>query len=506
MTVKRITLCVAACLISAVSVLGAEITPVADAAERMDQKKLRALLEQRVDVNAAQTDGMTALHWAAYHDDLAMAKLLLRAGANAKAANRYGVTPLTLACTNGNGEFVEALLEAGADANSTLSGGESALMTASRSGNLRAVKALLARGANVNAVVRGMGRTERAGANAFLNRLADPTVLGFKAKTEQTALVWATEEGHAEVVEELIKAGADFKFVMESGFTPFLFAVRGGHIGVAKVFLKAGVDVNQTLNPGKMWQSPGYTELLKAGATPLHVAVENAQFEMAAYLVESGANPNAADPTGYAPLHGLIAARRTPPGDSNPPPQGNGNMTALDFVKQIAARGANMNAKLRRGGMTPLLMAAETADLALMKALIEAGADPLLGNSDNATTLLLAGRVTGTPDEVMRAMQLALDSGIDINSADINGQTAMHMAASKNLPDAIKFLAKKGAKIEVWNKPDNAGLTPLAIAVGFNRRNVFRPLPEAEAAIREVMIAAGVTPPEKVVVQAAGQP
>ena len=156
--------------------------------------------------------------------------------------------------------------------------------------------------------------------------------------------------------------------------------------------------------------------------------------------------------------------------------------------------------------MTPLLTAAETADVALMKALILAGADPLLGNSDNATALLLAGRVTGTPDEVMRAMQLALNSGIDINSADINGQTAMQIAASKNLRDAIKFLVKNGAKIEVWNKPDNAGLTPLAIAVGFNRRNAFRPLPEAEAAIREVIIAVGVTLPGKVVVQAAGQP
>ena len=85
--------------------------PLADAAEKMDRASVRALLEQRVDVNTPQADGMTALHWAAYHDDLETAKLLVRAGANVKAANRYGVTPLSLACTNGNAAMVELLLE-----------------------------------------------------------------------------------------------------------------------------------------------------------------------------------------------------------------------------------------------------------------------------------------------------------------------------------------------------------------------------------------------------------
>src|SRR4051794_9798117 len=76
--------------------------PLADAAERKNSAAVRALLEQRANVNAPQADGMTALHWATHHDDLDSVKLLLTAGADAKAASRYGVTPLSLACTNGN--------------------------------------------------------------------------------------------------------------------------------------------------------------------------------------------------------------------------------------------------------------------------------------------------------------------------------------------------------------------------------------------------------------------
>src|SRR6266540_3350128 len=128
---------------SAVAQSGA---PLADAAEKKDRTKIGALLKQGVDVNASQVDGMTALHWAVYHDDLQTATLLLDAGANAKAANRYAVTPLSLACTNGNTAIAELLLKAGADPDTTLRGGETALMTAARTGKAGPVKALLARG------------------------------------------------------------------------------------------------------------------------------------------------------------------------------------------------------------------------------------------------------------------------------------------------------------------------------------------------------------------------
>jgi len=107
------------------------------------------------------------------------------------------------------------------------------------------------------------------------------------------------------------------------------------------------------------------------------------------------------------------------------------------------------------------------------------------------------GEDAGTESEVVEALQVALDFGADVNAIDKNGETAMHAAAYKNLPKVVKFLAAKGAKIELWNRPNKFGWTPLAIAVGYRFGN-FKPSPETEAAVREVMIAAGVTPPKTV--------
>src|SRR5213593_696815 len=145
---ERLCFCAIVVLFAVASVRGdGADARVADAAEKMDREAVRALVRQRVDVNAPQVDGMTALHWAAYRDDLETVDLLVRAGAHVKAANRYGVTSLSLACTNGNAAMVDLLLNAGADANATLSGGETPLMTAARVGSAASVKALLARGA-----------------------------------------------------------------------------------------------------------------------------------------------------------------------------------------------------------------------------------------------------------------------------------------------------------------------------------------------------------------------
>jgi uncharacterized protein len=486
---RSLSVCGIILLLSAGSLHGAvPSAPLADAAERRDQATIRALLKQRVDVGAAQADGMTALHWAAYHDDLEITDLLVRAGASVKAANRYGVTPLSLACTNGNAAMVELLLKAGADPNAALPGGETPLMTAARTGTLAAVKALLARGATVDS------KDDRRG---------------------QMALTWAAAEGHVTVVQTLIDAGADFKTRLPSGMTPLMLAVREGHAGVVRVLLSAGADVNETI-PMDGPRRRGYGgRLPTAGAGALLVAVMNAHFELAAQLLDAGADPNA-DLPGYTVLHAITAARKPGVGDNDPAPEGSGTMTSLELVKKLAAKGANLNARMTRRanlnntrlneiGATPFLLAALTADAELMKALAALGADPRLTNADNSTPLMAAaglatrspGEDAGTESEVLEALQAALDLGADINAVDNNGETAMHGAAYKNLPRAVKFLAAKGAKIQVWYQPDKFGWTPLTIAVGYRFGN-FKPAPETEAAIREVMIAAGVTPPKVV--------
>jgi uncharacterized protein len=490
MCVKRLAIYGIALLLSTVSLHGAgPASSLADAAEQMDRSRIRALLKQHVDVNRPQVDGMTALHWATYRDDLELANLLVRAGANVKAANRYGVTPLSLACTNGNGVMVDMLLKAGADPNAPLPGGETPLMTAARTGTLASVKALLSHGASVD------GKDDRRG---------------------QTALMWAAAEGHAAVVQALIDADADFGIRLPSGLTPLLFAVREGRIDVVRVLLKAGADANETI-PVDAGRRRGYGgRLPPAGGSALLLAVMNGHFELAAQLLSAGANPNA-DLPGYTVLHAITVVRKPGVGDNDPAPEGSGKISSIELVKTLAAHGANLNARMTKRpnlnntrlheiGATPYLLAALTADAELMRTLAALGANPLLPNAANSTPLMAAaglatrspGEDAGTEGEVLEAVQVALDLGADINAVDDNGETAMHAAAYKNLPKVVKFLAAKGAQIDVWNKNDKFGWTPLAIAVGYRFGN-FKPSAETEAALREVMIAAGVTPPKTVV-------
>jgi uncharacterized protein len=470
-------------LLAAASVANGSDAPLADAAERADRAEVRALVERGVDVKRAQVDGMTALHWASYHNDLDAAKVLLNAKADVNAANRYGVRPLSLACTNGNAAMVELLLEAGADPNATLRGGETALMTAARTGRLGPVKALLSRGADANA----------------------------KERRGQTALMWAAADGHAEVVEALIRAGADFRSPLPSGFTPLFFAVREGRTDVVRVLLKAGADVNEVMQPRK----PS-GKATPRGMSPLLLAVENGHFELAVALLEAGADPND-QRSGFTALHALSWVRKPNRGDGDDgiaAPIGSGSLSSLQFVRELVAHGADVNSRLKRSesghglvgkaGTTPFLAAAVTADVPLMRTLVELGADPRLPNAEGCTPLMAAagvgtrapGEEAGTEPEALEAVALALELGGDVNAVDQNGETAMHGAAYKNLPRVVQFLADKGARVEVWDRKNKYGWTPLLIAEGHRPGN-FKPSPETIAALHRVMIAQGVTPPAK---------
>lgn len=456
-------------------------TPLADAAEKSDHATVRQLLGQRLDVNQAQTDGMTALHWAVHHDDVELVKLLVSAKADVNAANRYGVKPLSLACTNGSEMVVALLLGAGADPNTTLRGNETVLMTAARTGKLGPVKALLARGANVNA----------------------------KERHGQSALMWAAAEGHVRVIEALLQAGADFRAPLPSGFTPLLFAVREGRIDVVRVLLKAGADVNEGMQPRRSG-----SKAPARGTSPLILAVENGHFELAVALLEAGADPND-QRSGFTALHTLTWVRKPNRGDGDdgdPAPMGSGNLTSLQFVEKLVEHGAEVNVRLKRGasgrgilnraGATPFLLAAVTADVPLMRTLVKLGADPRLPNVEHCTPLLAVagvgtlapGEEAGTEPEVLEAVALALELGNDVNAVDDNGETAMHGAAYKSLPKVVQLLADKGARIETWNRKNKYGWTPLMIAEGYRPGN-FKPSSETLAALHRVMLAAGVAPP-----------
>ncbi|RPI53072.1 MAG: ankyrin repeat domain-containing protein, partial [Acidobacteria bacterium] len=446
--------------------LGAERATLADAAERGDKALVRTLVEKRADVNASQIDGTTALHWAAYHADAETAALLVRSGANVNAVNRYGVPPLALACANGDASVVKLLLDAGADANAAAKGGETVLMRAARSGSVEAVKALLVRGARHDV-------HERHG---------------------QTALMWAAAEGHAAVVRALLEAGADINVTLDSGFTPFFFAVREGRIDVVRALLEAGIDVNAPLRRRDK-PAAGSVDNTSArpaprGTSPLLLAVQNGHFELAIALVDAGANPNDVQ-TGFSPLHTLSWVRKPDSSDVSDPatPAGSGRFTSLQFVREIVKRGANVNLRLDKGtpkvpntssrieseGATPFLLAADRSDIALMKLLLELGADPLLPNFSGTTPLMAAAGLgttepleeAGEEVEALQAVKMLLDLGADVNAIDRNGDTAMHGAAYAAYPSVVTLLAERGADPQIWKERNKAGVTPLFAAEGY---------------------------------------
>jgi ankyrin repeat protein len=456
-------------------------SPLADAVEHRDAIAIRTLLADSA-VNTPQPDGTTALHWAARHDDLPTAQSLLSAQANPNAQNRYGVTPLSLACTNGSAPLVTLLLAAGADANLALRGGETPLMTAARTGRLPVVSALLAKGARVDDKLTAGG---------------------------QTALMWAAHHGHAAVVAALIAAGADFRSPVDTGFTPLLFAARTGRADVIRVLLKAGVDLNEATKPAKK----GTNKQPRAGTSALLIAVENGHFELAAQLLDLGANPNDLR-SGFAPLHVLTWVRKPDSGedDGQPIPDGSGLYTSEDLIRKLVAKGADVNLRLTGGpsgggrlarkGCTPFLLAADTADTPYLKLLRSLGADPTLTNADGCTALMAAAGLgtraveeeAGTEEEAVESVTYLLSLGADINAVSKIGDTAMHGAAFANFPKVIQLLDAKGAKLEVWNQKNQKGWTPLLVAEGHRYGN-FKPGFSTIAAFHDVLRAHGLTPP-----------
>lgn len=444
----------------------------ADAAQRRDWSTVRALAGKKVDVNAAQPDGTTALQWAAHWNDLDAVRVLLSSGADPKVANRYGVTPLSEAASAGNAAMIDALLSAGAGPNTlTTRDGETVLMTAARSGSLDAVKVLLAHGASVNAKESYRG---------------------------QTALMWAAGERHADVVKILLEHGADWKVqslaretgmpklsaassvtpMARGGLMAFHFAAREGDIETGRVMLDAGVDINQV--------DADHTNALV-------VSILNKRYGYAKFLLDRGADPNIADARGRAALYAAIDMRNEDY-SAMPMRKETDALPSLDLIQALLDRGANPNAELIRAipgrsgmdagdttlgaGTTPLMRAARAGDAATMRALLAKGADPKLTTKDGNNALQFAAGVgyrdkntKGSESEALEALKLAMSLGIDINAENNRGETALHGAASRGADTIVRYLVEQSAKLNAKSKQ---GLTPLDYAMG---KNVTSQLP-----------------------------
>ena len=513
-------------LLAAASIAAAQSASLVDAAKSGDMATVQALLRQKADVNQPGIDGATALHWASYREDVPMVEALIRAGADVKATNRHGVTPLALASLKGNGAIIGLLIKAGADSNAALAAGETALMTAARTGRIDAVNVLLEHGANVNAreQVReqtalmwaaAQGHTEvvqlllRAGADINARSKTAPPATGRLGGAAPRAYdstgfgapgggQRAPAKAEAGAAERAAAAAAEAQPPAEApseppvmaagpGLSAFLFAVRAGQTGAALALLERGVDVNEKMGDG---------------TSALNVAIVNGHYDLAKTLLEKGANPNAAV-QGWTALHQIVLTRRPSLFRPYPFPVPHGVISDLELMTALIEHGADVNALTTKAprdgirsvgkklGATPFFFAAKGADLEAMKLLVANGADPLRPNDDKTTPLMVAagvgiwriGESPGTNEEALEAVKYILSLGGDVTTVDANGETAVHGAAHRGSPELIKFLAEKGANLDMTNK---IGWTPLTIAGGVYYPNLYEHYPEALATLKQL--------------------
>jgi uncharacterized protein len=465
----RASFVVSIAIVAATAASAAGDSRLVEAVKSRNLETVRSLLQERVDVDARQGDGTTALHWAVHIDEGSAVDLLLRAGAKADVADDTGVTPLYLACLNRQAAVVERLLQARANPNAATVSGETVLMTCARTGEAAGVRALVNRGATVNTKEPGH---------------------------EQTALMWAAAQSHPEAVDALLRAGADVRArsrryiqtvtsevtqragreelnytVPRGGSTALLFAARSGDVESTRLLIAAGADVNDSLPDG---------------ASALVVAAHSGHGRVAALMLEKGADPNAAG-IGYTALHAAVLR------------------SDLDLVKSLLAHKADPNAQITKGtpvrrnsqdfelpktliGATPYLLAAKFLEADIMRALAAGGADTRLPMKDGATPLMAAagmGIVAPAQDEkrgtdrrglaildggevepdsqVLETVSTALTLGSDINAVNPAGDTAVHIASAQGYREVVKLLADRGADLNVRN---SRGLTPLGALLG----------------------------------------
>ena len=452
------------CMVLGGVCLAAGDARLADAVMNHDQAAAAALLKQKVDVNVAQADGTTALHWAARWDDVATADLLIRAGANAKAVNRFGMRPISLACTNGSAAMVEMLLKAGEDANVVVTpDGDTALMMAARTGKVDAVRVLLDHGAQVN------GTNPRG----------------------QTPLMWAVSEKNAAAAKFLIERGANVNVKTNplppprkldlifsaptpaGGMAALLFAARQNDLASVKTLLDGGADINL--------QSAD-------GSTALLVAIINEHNELAEYLLDHGADPNLADDKGRAGLYVAIDMRNLE-WSTRPAPPEQDKVDGLQMINALVKHGANPNARLSkkiplRGqpsfdgrwanqiGATPFWRAAQSDDVVVMKLLLENKADASIASADHTTPLMVAagvgwsdGQSHGSTADAPEAIQICLEHGADVNAVNDDGYTALHGASFRGAVNVVELLVAKGARMDIKNKE---GRMPINMAEGMH--------------------------------------
>ena len=455
---------------------------VAAAARANDLVQVRQLIKSGADVNAPAADGSTALLYAAFDSNVDMIKTLLAAGADPNVANHFAVTPLLQASRYGDEATMEVLLKGGADIVKAQREGETPLMAAARTGSVPAVKLLLKHGADPNAT---------------------------ESLWDETALMWATAERHLDVVDALLIAGADpnrkarvSELTKRStrtdfpsgGFTAVMWAARDGDEPLVRRLVQGGADLKLTNGDG---------------ASPMMLAIINDRFDLAAKLLDLGADANDGSLYQAVEMHDATTDWRAKDGTRLRADHPN-KLTALDLIKVLLDHGADPN-KPYEGQMhsasmccdthangTPFFRAAVAADVEALKLMIAKGADlewspkkpdvedpavmglgpkhagkrPLMVAMDGGKGVGMAGgpgdiREGAAPPfrevsnrDPLDAMQALIDAGANVNAKTPEGDSTLHIAAFAGKLDVVRLLAKNRADLSL---KDGAGLTALQV-------------------------------------------
>jgi ankyrin repeat protein len=446
---------------------------LADAARRADAAAVRTLLDRGAAVNDAMGDGMTALHWAAYNDDVEMARLLLGRGASVDAVTRNGnLTPLMVAATNGNAAVMAPLLDSRADTRARSTDGATVLMMGALSGSVAVVTRLLDHGAEIDAKDSARGQTPLMFAAAadrvdvlklLASRGAGVRLTSTVSPPPRLVRVGgnpnAPQQAPPKPTDSVSQARAERRVgpSMLGGWAALHFAAREGHIAAARALIDAGADVNQA-NDGDR-------------TTPLLTAIVNGHYDLAKLLIEKGADPNRANDDGLAPLYATIDMQFAPVIWQPNPPTDQEHTTHLELMALLLERGADPNARLKRklwfrpsdhddawtgtAGTTAFWRAAFATDVAAMRLLVSKGADPQIESSEGVTPLMAAAGLGWTgnqhrtvPDSWLPAVKYCLELGAELNARDIFGYSTLHAAAYRGDNELVKFLVEKGARLD----------------------------------------------------------
>jgi len=456
--------------IAYVSAQSAEQSPIAAAAKSNNLTAVRALIAKSADVNAPQADGSTALLWAAYNGNVEMTKALLAARAKVDTANKYGVTPLLQAARSGDSAVMEVLLNGGAKATQLAADGTTPLMAASRACSVEGVRMLVARGADVNS------------ADAF---------------QEETALMWAAEEGHLAVVKTLLEVGANANLKSHvttlterraadhpsGGMTALMFAVRDGHEDVVEALIKAGADLKLTNGDGDGGLMTG---------TAMHIAIVNDRYDLAARLLELGADANDGSLFLAVDAHDGTTDMRARDGSKLRPNHLN-KLTSIDLIKLLLDKGADPN-KLFLGQFhntslgagdfyagSPFYKAAIQSDVEVLKIMLAHGAN--VEWVPPQVTLPSAGR-GGNANWGRPALFAAMNGGRGAAFGGGPGFSRLgpppfREPGDRSPASAVKALIEAGADPNVWSWPDNS--PPIHRAVALANVDLIRTLVSAGA-------------------------